>query len=282
MLTIVIGAGSGGGGGDLIDPVIQFADDPTAAPVAPPSDGDRYIVGTGAGGTAWENQDDKIAEYEASTGDWVFTDPEPGMMAVVESNDSVYVWDESGQVWAVSVPRIHASSHEDGGADEIDAGTLGSGAATSGQVLTADGGGGNTYEDPDEELPHGGQAEQGIAGVSTTTGTFTKVGTLSAQLTLGKTSDVFVFATFDVKTTAGGPVTPEFGIVDQSDGETAPPAGARITRYLSGTNDLGAAAVQRQASGETGSKQYELWVDTKGATLSFDNVQLSAFATKVE
>lgn len=39
----------------------------------------------------------------------------------------------------------HAARHSDGGADEINAADLGSGAATSGQVLTADGAGGNSY-----------------------------------------------------------------------------------------------------------------------------------------
>ena len=42
----------------------------------------------------------------------------------------------------------HASTHSDGGTDEVNAADLGSGAATNGQVLTADGTGGNSYATP--------------------------------------------------------------------------------------------------------------------------------------
>lgn len=54
-----------------------------------------------------------------------------------------------GTVWtAASAPGAHASTHADGGADEIDAADLGSGAATDGYVLTADGAGGAAWEAP--------------------------------------------------------------------------------------------------------------------------------------
>lgn len=43
-------------------------------------------------------------------------------------------------------PAAHSATHADGGADEIDAGALGSGVAGSGDVLTADGIGGNAYQ----------------------------------------------------------------------------------------------------------------------------------------
>lgn len=45
-------------------------------------------------------------------------------------------------------PVSHAASHEEGGSDEINAGDLGSGAASAGRVLTADGAGGVQWNPP--------------------------------------------------------------------------------------------------------------------------------------
>lgn len=42
----------------------------------------------------------------------------------------------------------HAARHAENGADELDAGALGSGASTDGQVLTSDGAGGAAWETP--------------------------------------------------------------------------------------------------------------------------------------
>lgn len=49
-----------------------------------------------------------------------------------------------GTIPMASVPA-HASTHENTGSDELSAANLTSGAATAGQVLTADGAGGATW-----------------------------------------------------------------------------------------------------------------------------------------
>lgn len=53
---------------------------------------------------------------------------------------------EDGLIFSTpSAPGAHATTHSDGGADEITVQNLGSGAATSGQILTADGTGGLSF-----------------------------------------------------------------------------------------------------------------------------------------
>ena len=56
--------------------------------------------------------------------------------------DEISVLGLSGLLADSQTPLAHAASHSEGGSDEVDAADLGSGAATSGFVLTADGAGG--------------------------------------------------------------------------------------------------------------------------------------------
>ena len=65
--------------------------DLTGDPVAP-SNGDRYIVGTGATG-AWAGHDGEIALYD---GGWIFYTPNIGWLCFVEDEDVLSVYKASG------------------------------------------------------------------------------------------------------------------------------------------------------------------------------------------
>lgn len=84
----------------ITPPAKDFATDPSIGPVAPPSDGDRWIVGVGAVGL-WAGRDNNIAEYEASGALWVFTVPSEGDGIVVEDLDTMYIYDV-GSGWQIN------------------------------------------------------------------------------------------------------------------------------------------------------------------------------------
>jgi len=81
--------GSGGGGGNWLDPVISIL---TIEPNTP-SDGDRYLVGTKPGdiitGTNWSSKNPGfVAHYDSSSNQWLYTIPIDGMSVRVNDEDS--------------------------------------------------------------------------------------------------------------------------------------------------------------------------------------------------
>ncbi len=122
----------------------------TWEPIADWATGEVNIT---AGATAWigpqahewnlgapsGRTDTDIIEWDTTTGKWVMvTKPSGGGTSDHDSLTGVSIDDHHA--------RDHASTHSDGGADEIDAADLASGAATDGHVLTADGAGGAAWE----------------------------------------------------------------------------------------------------------------------------------------
>lgn len=86
-----------------------------------PADGDRYwIGGTGAVGTDWEGHDYEIADYNGAS--WDFETVTDGDMAFVADESVFYYYDDGTTSLKKLTTAIgaHASTHESGGADQID------------------------------------------------------------------------------------------------------------------------------------------------------------------
>jgi len=80
--------GSGGGSGEWVDSVFTR----TSTPPALPSNGDRYLIIPTASG-AWTSLEDKIAQYDSITLNWLYTTPTDGMSVRVDDEDnSVYMY----------------------------------------------------------------------------------------------------------------------------------------------------------------------------------------------
>jgi len=75
-----------------LDPVLDILDDPPGSPAT----GARYLVGTGTG--AWAGQDDDVAEWDGSA--WGFTTPSSGDLVRVQDEDVNYQFD--GAAWAAA------------------------------------------------------------------------------------------------------------------------------------------------------------------------------------
>jgi len=59
-------------------------------PVASPSDGDRYLIGTTASGD-WFTHENKVTQYNNTLSEWVFTTPDDGYSLVVnDESSSIY------------------------------------------------------------------------------------------------------------------------------------------------------------------------------------------------
>lgn len=85
------------GGGDWLASVIsQLSAQPST-----PSTGDRYLIGSGATGSAWAGKEDSVAEWNGTS--WDLTDPSEGMHVFIEGGsgalgaDIVAVY--SGSAW---------------------------------------------------------------------------------------------------------------------------------------------------------------------------------------
>lgn len=64
----------------------------TTAPPGSPSDGDRYLVPTGASG-AWASNEGDIAQYDGTGAAWVFNTPLAGMSLYAQDTDIKWLWD---------------------------------------------------------------------------------------------------------------------------------------------------------------------------------------------
>ena len=66
----------------------------TTSPPGSPSDGDRYIIGTGATG-AWAGKDKQIAVYILAAAAWSYYVPAEGWLAWDETVNATFVYDGS-------------------------------------------------------------------------------------------------------------------------------------------------------------------------------------------
>lgn len=115
------------------------------APPGAPSLGDRYIVASVASG-AWTGHETEIAEWAGSI--WQFFVPTLGLTTYVEDETEYYSW--NGTAWVQESAGPHASTHEDGGTDEVHVENLPT-TGLLGEVPTSDGAGGLTMVDPGEK-----------------------------------------------------------------------------------------------------------------------------------
>ena len=81
----------------LVQPTAVSAS--TSAQPGSPTDGDLYIVPTGATGAAWSGQDGKLARYSSAVPGWEFYAPREGWRVFVRDVNSSYVY--SGSAWIV-------------------------------------------------------------------------------------------------------------------------------------------------------------------------------------
>lgn len=97
---------------------LSVIDKDLTAPPGGPTNGDRYIVASGATG-AWASQDGTVAEYVAATTSWTFSTPAEGWMAWVRDEDQIYR--HTGSAWVAGFTAsnisdrvsLHAVSIED-------------------------------------------------------------------------------------------------------------------------------------------------------------------------
>jgi hypothetical protein len=73
--------------------------DLTAAPGSP-SDGDCYIVASGATGD-WASQDGKLAFYDSTNAEWVFYSPVEGLRVWLQDEDCFYQY--AGTAWVQKI-----------------------------------------------------------------------------------------------------------------------------------------------------------------------------------
>lgn len=107
----------------LLDAVVQLA---VAAmqtvPPGSPTDGQRWIVGTGGTG-AWVGQDGKIALWSSG---WLFIQPQPGWLAFDQGASALRMW--SGSAWidtGVLLTSTYTGMRSRDGADRIRFGQAG-------------------------------------------------------------------------------------------------------------------------------------------------------------
>lgn len=86
---------------EILDVLVQLAvlDQGLVTPPATLTTGDRYIVGTGAGG-AWAGRDDCVAVYDGESQGWRFFTPRAGWRAHVIASGAEVVW--TGTLWAAT------------------------------------------------------------------------------------------------------------------------------------------------------------------------------------
>lgn len=80
-------------GNDWQESVIDEQNDPPSSP----SDGDRYLVGESPTGD-WSGEAEEIAEWDADTSQWVFSDPDEGTVVQNEATDEYLRWNTTDWV----------------------------------------------------------------------------------------------------------------------------------------------------------------------------------------
>lgn len=79
-----------------LDAVVHLsAIDQQDSPPSDPSDGDRYIVGTGSGD--WDGEDNNIAVYNSDDEDWEFFTPKEGWRCYFQAKKGLYIF--NGSTW---------------------------------------------------------------------------------------------------------------------------------------------------------------------------------------
>lgn len=106
----------------------------------------QVLTADGSGGAAWEDSAAGGASAIDDLSDVTITGtPADNEVVAYDTGTSEFINQTAAEAGLATTS--HASTHADGGADEVDAADLASGAATDGQVLTADGSGGAAWED---------------------------------------------------------------------------------------------------------------------------------------
>lgn len=85
---------------NIIDALFAGAEDFTATPPGSPTNGQVYLVATGATG-AWAGQDGKVAAYYTG---WIFLTPKEGWRIFVKDEDAEYLYD--GTAWTALAQRL--------------------------------------------------------------------------------------------------------------------------------------------------------------------------------
>jgi len=169
-------------------------------------------------------------------------------------------------------PTSHASSHADGGADEVSVEDLAT-AGALGEVPASDGVGGLAMA-PKGIVVDANYDEATAA--ATTSAALTDIAGLSftVDVPTGQTARIYADMSFQGSTTGGAPSTGAWAVsVNAVDG-------TELKRYLSGTNDTGIGGVKTR-SAVLGAGAYTVKGRFRrvsgGSTINTDVAQLSAF-----
>jgi hypothetical protein len=173
------------------------------APPGSPATGYRVIVGGSPTG-AFVGHAGEIAQWTGTA--WVFTTPKAGTVVHVRDEAQPVRQTALAAPWSWSLFSLvpHASTHEDGGSDELTVQNLGSGAAPIGKLLQADGAGGwdlVDYPSPTPELNYGSYTTP----YSTSSGSYQQVWRYTTPALSAGSFIVIVQA--DLNTTNAGNVT---------------------------------------------------------------------------
>lgn len=215
-------------------------------PPGSPTTGYRVIVGSSPTGV-FIGHAGEIAQWNGSA--WVFTTPRAGTVAHVKDELQPVRQTALAAPWAWSPFSLspHASTHEDGGSDELTVQNLGSGAAPTGKLLQTDGFGGwdlVDYPTTTPELNYGSYTTP----YSTSSGTYQQVWRYTTPALSAGSFIVIVQA--DLDTTNAGNVTDARVQVDDTTtivsrigpvayvGGNMPLIGIRIQVFTAGTHYL--------------------------------------------
>lgn len=80
-----------------------------STPPGTPSNGDRYLVGAAAT-DAWVGKENYIAEWNATSAEWIFTEPKTGMFVSADDvTDGIYQY--SGSAWVKKTFEINTAGN---------------------------------------------------------------------------------------------------------------------------------------------------------------------------
>lgn len=215
-------------------------------PPGSPTTGYRVIVGSSPTG-AFVGHVGEIAQWDGSI--WIFTTPKTGTVAHVRDEAQPVRQTALVAPWAWTLlPAIHASTHDDGGSDELTVQNLGSGVAAAGKLLQADGLGGWNLVDYVPGTPPDLNYNSYLTPYSTSSSSYQRVWRYTTpSLSAGS---YIVIAQADLNTTNSGNVTDARVQVDDTTtiaswvgpvayvGGNKPLIGIRIQILTAGVHDI--------------------------------------------
>lgn len=173
-------------------------------PPGSPATGYRVIVGSSPTGV-FVGHAGEIAQWTG--GEWVFTTPRAGTVAHVKDEAQPVRQTALVAPWTWSVFSLvpHATTHNDGGSDELTVQLLGSGTAPAGKLLQANGTGGWSLVDYVPGTAPELNTGESTTPFSTSSGTYQQAWRYTTPVLLGGTYFIAVQAWLD--TTNAGNVT---------------------------------------------------------------------------